>query len=239
MGGATAMVEEANLRKGVSARLIKPAMAPIEGKKKKTMVVKPPAPYLLLAVLAVLSGRTTGEMTCYKGSGGYYFLRDEAKCWAPEINQEFGGTLDTGCVSGLPWASSSACTATVAKINADGSSYTGPDISCYSGSSSSFNGLYWKLDDDCKKGIQALMAVLDPPTTTTATTTTATATTTTTTIDYTGNDIFNSFKKAKNTVVGIYVGAIVGGIVCCALCAAGIYYMTKGNKPKQVQPAAI
>jgi hypothetical protein len=228
------MVEEANLRKGVSARLIKPAMAPIEGKKKKTMVVKPPAPYLLLAVLAVLSGRTTGEMTCFSQSGAY-LLRDTAKCWAPEINQEFGGTLD-GCSNGRPYGSSNTCAATVAKINADGSSYTGPDISCYE-----FNGLKWNSDDDCKKGVQAMMAVLDPPATTTATTTT-------TTIDYTGNDIFNSFnvaldgglKKAKNTVVGIYVGAIVGGIVCCALCAAGIYYMTKGNNPKQdAAPAAI
>merc|ERR1712205_216794 len=40
-------------------------------------------------------------------------------------------------------------------------------------------------------------------------------------------------KTGKRAATGIIVGCVIGGICCCALCAAGIYYMTKGNNPKQ------
>ena len=51
--------------------------------------------YLLLALLAVMSGRTVGEMTCVGGDGDY-MPNDEEKCWSPDINAIFGGKLD-GC----------------------------------------------------------------------------------------------------------------------------------------------
>ena len=59
-------------------------------------------PHLLLAALAVLAvmrGRVDGAMTCYDAGNEYYWLRDTAKCWAPEISAEFDGKL-TGCYSG-------------------------------------------------------------------------------------------------------------------------------------------
>merc|ERR1711935_484878 len=72
------------------------------------------------------------------------------------------------------------------------------------------------------------------------------------TFDYPDSNYYNSVvdswgdatelgvKTAKRAATGIIVGCVVGGICCCALCAAGIYYMTKGNNAKQdAAPAAI
>lgn len=55
--------------------------------------------YLLLALLAVMSGRTGGEMTCSDDGNGYYIPSDVDKCWSPDINAILGGKLD-GCFSG-------------------------------------------------------------------------------------------------------------------------------------------
>lgn len=73
----------------------------------------------------------------------------------------------------------SECMKTVAKINADNSSYTGPDISCHSYAGLGYR-LKWNSEEDCEQGIKAMMAVLDPPATSTITTTTTTGTSTTT-----------------------------------------------------------
>ena len=53
-------------------------------------------PYLLLALLSVMSGRIEGEMTCYVRSwgGGQYYVylpQDVKKCWGPDINAIFDG----------------------------------------------------------------------------------------------------------------------------------------------------
>lgn len=58
-----------------------------------TMLVKPSAPYLLLAVLAVLSGRTEGEMHCNQAVGAF-LLADNATNWNPQSNAKFDGYLD-------------------------------------------------------------------------------------------------------------------------------------------------
>ena len=56
--------------------------------------------YLLLALLAVMTGCIVGEMTCYDSGVGWYFPRDVDKCWSPDINGIFGGKLD-GCAGGV------------------------------------------------------------------------------------------------------------------------------------------
>lgn len=77
------------------------AHGPIDRKKRKgkTMSGMPSTPRLLLAVLAVVGGRVAGEMTCKPyDDWAYYVLKDEAKCWASELNAEFAGNLH-GCDS--------------------------------------------------------------------------------------------------------------------------------------------
>ena len=137
---------------------------------------------VMMMLVASLLGAVQAEMTCNDNGIGYYFLQDTAKCWAPEINEEFDGTLDTACNydgdnNGRHFGIHGACMAIVAEINADGSSYTGPDMSCYvpygeTIESNPISILKWDTEDDCKKGVEAMMAVLAsvvvPSTTTTA-----------------------------------------------------------------------
>ena len=72
----------------------------VEGKTMSAMLS---TRYLLLALLAVMSGRTVGEMTCdnyYPYGPHAYDPKDVHKCWSPDINGILGGKLD-GCSNGF------------------------------------------------------------------------------------------------------------------------------------------
>ena len=63
------------------------------------MLSMPSTPRILLAVLAVVTGRVDGEMTCSDVGEGTYALQDTANCWSPYFNAVFTGKLD-GCADG-------------------------------------------------------------------------------------------------------------------------------------------